>query len=440
MAESKQDFLRKAWKHAPDGYLSPYEQLKACVLYDVLAVMGHQLPYGLRDGKPNCQWIADRLRVSGKGVKHPTRQSVKDLVDKMRGDPDWFPGKTSGVKRGPTPLLTSAKRRAIAKSMMSAKAKGSEPSYNLSLTRCPIATTNPLTDLPFSEKYIRRVFTEDCYDNSPEHPWRFQRCLQKTWIPVQVREERLAFANRELGELRPGVWYFNNLILFGPNSTIIPSGPKNAADQDQAALPSMRYISDDAKGYSRNLKGPDYAKKQAGWGDKRYRWVLALSRGRVGVTVMDEGWGEDAESMAIFVKKLPKLLDTMLGRGVPKPKVLYSDRGAGMYVPRTGQATGPYAEAVEALGFRLYGGFDNKKQPPDLADILLHETAVSHVQKRLCQTRPRKPWLETHRQFTARVQRVVKEVDKSVDLVGLCCEYPTRLRALVEKKGDRLRK
>ena len=29
---------------------------------------------------------------------------------------------------------------------------------------------------------------------------------------------------------------------------------------------------------------------------------------------------------------------------------------------------------------------------------------------------------------------------KFVDLVGICCEYLARLEALVDKKGDRLRK
>ena len=440
LPESRQEFLKRAWKDAPDGYLSPYQQMRVCVLYDVLKEIGDKIPYGLRDGKPNCQWIADRVQVSGKGVKHPERQSIRDIVDKITNDTDWFPGKASGKKRGPAPLLTSAKRRAIASSMMAAKARDLEPSYNLALAQCPLATTNPITQLPFTEKYIRHVFTEDCYDNSPDHPWKFQRCLQKTWLPAPVRKERADFAKRELSQAMPAVWYFHNLIWFDPSSTIIPSGPKKSADQDQAAKPDMRYISDDAKEYSRNLKGPQYAKTQASKGDKRFRWVLVLSRGRVGIMVMDEGWSECSQGMATFVERLPKLLNTMLGSDTAKPKVLYSDRGSGMYVPRTGQATGGYAEAVEAQGFRLYGGTDNKGQPADLADVLLHETAVSHVQKRIRLTRPRKPWLETREQFVARVQRIAKEVNKSVDLVGICCEYPTRLRTLVEKKGDRLRK
>ena len=438
--ERHQDFLRRTWKHAPDGYLSPYQQMRACVLHDVLKEIGGQIPYGLRDGLPNYQWIADRVVVNGKDGAHPCRQSIRDLIEKITSDIEWFPGKASGAKRGPAPLLTPAKRRAIATSMMAAKKKNLEPSYNLALTQCPIASTNPLTQLPFTEKYIRQVFTQDCYDNTPEHPWKFQRCLQKTWIPEPARAERAVSAQAELDKETPGVWYFNNLIWFDPNSTIVPRGPKKSADQDQAAKPDMRYISDDAKEYNRNLKGPKYAKTQASKGDKRIRWVLALSRGRIGVMVMDEGWGEDAESMAVFVARLPKLLNTMLGRDTPKPKVLYSDRGSGMYVPRTGQATGAYAAAVEGEGFRLYGGTDNKAQPADLADVLLHETAVSHVQKRIRLSRPRKPWLETRQQFSERMQKVVKEVNKSVDLVGICCEYPTRLRALVEKKGGRLRK
>ena len=122
-----------------------------------------------------------------------------------------------------------------------------------------------------------------------------------------MRKERAEFGKRELSQAMPGVWYFNNLIWFDPNSTIIPNGPKKSADQDQAAKPDMRYISDDAKEYSRNLKGPQYAKTQASKGDKRFRWVLVLSRGRVGIMVMDEGWRERAQGMATFVERLPKL-------------------------------------------------------------------------------------------------------------------------------------
>ena len=70
----------------------------------------------------------------------------------------------------------------------------------------------------------------------------------------------------------------------------------------------------------------------------------------------------------------------------------------------------------------------------------MHETAVSHVVKRLKATRPRKPWDETREQFTSRMKDIVADVNKCVDLLGISCEYPTRLEALLEKEGDRLRK
>ena len=63
--ENRQEFLRRAWKDAPDGYLSPYQQMRVCVLHEVLKEIGNQIPYGLRDGKPNYQWIADRVVLNG---------------------------------------------------------------------------------------------------------------------------------------------------------------------------------------------------------------------------------------------------------------------------------------------------------------------------------------------------------------------------------------
>ena len=60
-------------------------------------------------------------------------------------------------------------------------------------------------------------------------------------------------------------------------------------------------------------------------------------------------------------------------------------------------------------------------QPADLADVLLHETAVSHVQERLRVNRPRKPWLETRAEFGKRRRahstfRIIKrEVSPSLE-------------------------
>ena len=114
----------------------------------------------------------------------------------------------------------------------------------------------------------------------------------------------------------------------------------------------------------------------------------------------------------------------MPGRGATLPKVLYTDRGPGMCVPRTGQATGAYAAGVREAGLRLYTGTDASRQPSDLADVLLHETAIACFKRNLVASTPTaEPWKETHTEFRARATRVVKEAKRSV--TSACCAAST---------------
>ena len=65
-----------------------------------------------KSGKANEAWVVSRVALAN--GSHPTRTSLRDFFLKVDADPDWFPGMHSGKKRGPAPLLTSAKRRAVA--------------------------------------------------------------------------------------------------------------------------------------------------------------------------------------------------------------------------------------------------------------------------------------------------------------------------------------
>ena len=166
-----------------------------------------------------------------------------------------------------------------------------------------------------------------------------------------------------------------------------------------------------------------------------------MSRGRIAVEVMPEGWKDDAAGMGQFAKQVPRILKRMLGRSAALPKVLYTDRGPGMFVPRTGQATGAYAEGVQEAELRLYTGTDASQQPSDLADVLLHETAIACFKRNLAASTPSaEPWKETRQDFQARVARVAKEANSKCDLRLLCCEYLTHLEMLVQTTGDRLKK
>ena len=297
------------WLHAPPGRLSAKEQLRAVALRDAMQEFG--------DGSVNCEWIASKLNVGGGGP--PSRQAVRMLLSKADNDEEWYPGKSYQTQHGRPRLLTKAKRRAVARSMMAAKKRGHEPSVALAVHFCPTATLNPLTNAPFTAKYLRKVFKEDCYDMTPENPWQFQRCLQKTWLPTSLQAQRFAWAKEELELARPPVWYFNNVVWFDPCSTIIPAGPKKAADLEQAARGTKRYISDDARMYSRNLRAPKQCTTQCSWKDKRIWCVLVLSRGRIAVEVMPEGWKDDAAGMGLFHEARAAEEERLLRPAPPPP-------------------------------------------------------------------------------------------------------------------------
>ena len=82
-------------------------------------------------------------------------------------------------------------------------------------------------------------------------------------------------------------------------------------------------------------------------------------------------------------------------------------------------------------------------QPADIADVLLHETATSWLRSRLVDSGASltQPWLETPKEFSARMQRDIRDINKECDVEGLCHEFPQRLQDLAVKTcGDRLKK
>ena len=89
-------------------------------------------------------------------------------------------------------------------------------------------------------------------------------------------------------------------------------------------------------------------------------------------------------------------------------------------------------------GFRPFAGHFAAEQPPDIPDVLLHETAISWVKSREGKTKPPKAWEETREAFTARMRGIVQEVNASCDVEGLCYGFLKRLGELVERKGARL--
>ena len=201
-----------------------------------------------------------------------------------------------------------------------------------------------------------------------------------------------------------------------------------------------RLISDDAKMYARNQRGPKESLKQTSWEAERISWLIVLARGGVGVQILPPEWGVNGEGLAIAVEGLEATLRGMLGREAQLPRVLFTDRGTGMYAP-SGHVVHAYSDAVSKAGFRLYWGADARRQSPDMGDLLLHETAVSWFCSKMRREKPVVvPWAETRAQWTARAAKCLREINAKYNVAGLGRDFPSRLQQCKDNGGERLRK
>ena len=104
-----------------------------------------------------------------------------------------------------------------------------------------------------------------------------------------------------------------------------------------------------------------------------------------------------------------------------------------------GNITAEWSEAVSTNGFRTFMGDNAREQPGSLQDVLLHETSVSWLRKRLEQSTPKKCWEETREAYSRRLKRCCDDINKDYDVEGLCRGFPKRIKMLTEIGGDRLK-
>ena len=99
--------------------------------------------WGLSEAGVRQVDIAAKLEKIGGG--HPTKSAVCKLLERIKGDPEWYPGKRPDASYGPAPVLRGAKRKQVAESAMILKRRGVEPTYANVVTQCPEAVANPET-------------------------------------------------------------------------------------------------------------------------------------------------------------------------------------------------------------------------------------------------------------------------------------------------------
>ena len=433
--------LRACWHTAGPGRLTAWQQAFACGLREASKEL-----YG---GHVAVTWIASKLRktdATGKAYSQdaPEQGSLSEFFRKIDADPDWFPGKHCGRKRGPRPLLTKTKRARIARSSMRQKEEGHEPSVEVTVARNRAATLNPKTGLPFCDKTIRKVWMTDCYDFDPEHPWKFQRPLQKRFLPDDIKQHRLRMADSMLNRMyhvRDARWWLRNVVWIDPCASLIPKTRRQYDRMRRAELGNRkRLISDNARQYNRNLRGTPEVLKQASYDVHRVNWLMVLTQGKVAVHMLPENWSVGGEGMALAAAMLPEVLQSMLGPQARLPRVLFTYRGAGMYAP-SGRIVHAFHEEVRNQGFRTFWGEDASRQAPDMPDLLLHETAVSWFRSQMRRMKPAvHPWEETRSQWLALAKRSVQNINATHDVAGLCREFPARLEMCREGGGERLPK
>ena len=421
------------WVSGRHGNLSPWPQslvFALCKVADKLGVV-------YTDPE-----LAQMVYKVGGG--HPSREAIRLLHTKFEGDVEWYPGKVCEDAKPPgrPKVITAVQAQAIATSAMAMKARGEEPTVEAVVAHCPRATLNPDTANPFTAKVILEVFMTRCYDGNPEQPWQHLSPNQKAALSPALKLARHQWGEAMLSKGHQSRWYFNHCVWLDPCSSIIPGSQRSAFDHQQSKLGKRkRWMSADSKRNSKNLKPAPYAGKQVHWGDIRVWWFIVLAKGRVHIEVMPDGWRQNGEGMAYMISLLPGILKTMLGDNAKLPGVLFTDRGPGFYHPSTGSICPEYVASLEAHGFTAWAGDHSKWQPPDIPDILLHETAVSWVRNYL-RKHPFKmantPSGSVHR-LTVMLREAAWYINETYAVGQLCLDLPKRLRELVAAEGERLK-
>ena len=172
---SAQASLQELWLAGKHGGLSAREQLKAWALREVWKHHRKDAEETEEGGDASVygmySFIAERVTKVGGG--HPQSNAVKQLLQKIDEDDEWFPGKHYGEKRGRKRVLTGVKALAVAACANAKKARGKDPTYGDICGNCKDAVINPDTGRPVDKRAVYVVFKERCYDDEehPENTW-----------------------------------------------------------------------------------------------------------------------------------------------------------------------------------------------------------------------------------------------------------------------------
>ena len=221
-------------------------------------------------------------------------------------------------------------------------------------------------------------------------------------------------------------------------NSIVHTAQRAATQQALARKGKKGWGSKKTKRKSMNLRGDKAAIKQKSYGTRKVWWAPILTRGKLHIEILGEKFpGEKAAGAAVLVSHVRKAVNVRF-RNADKPKILFTDRGQGFYEKNHANITPEYKAALRENSFKAFYGECAKALPGRLQEVYLHETSVSWIRFQEEQTRPKEPWLETVPQFSKRMRDISLDINKRLNVEGLCRALPKRLKRLVDAEGDRI--
>ena len=468
MSDEEQRKLSSLWKTGPIGTVmseqenNPYESKPACYLdmfscYHLackLTPWSQSKVWALAEAwkivNPDTlhgrnTWISNLVEVvteDKRTKKHPTEQAIGQLLAKIEADPQWFPGKMYGSKGGRKDQISNTNKTIVARSAMSLKRKGIEPTYPQILAHNKKAAKNPATGEAMSPDTMSRILEDKCYDSDDEED-KWKHLPRSTGQPLTPHEidKRLTFG-KLMVDKHTAEWYFKHVIWTDICCDLQPLSKKKAQLQTMARKGGKGWMSKKSRSKSYNLRGDKgHLKIKQGKESKRVYWMPVLARGKLHVELLGSTFqGDKVEGMPEFVEKLKKAVSLRFPVSANQPRIVFVDRGEGFY-RSNGKITDAFASALRKNRLKTFHGKDAECQPGRSGDLWLHETTVSWIRERMKRSQPMEPWTESEEELGVRLKAAAAHCNAHHDIAGLCREFPQRMRSLVTvKKGDRLKK
>ena len=268
MGESKQELLKKAWHGGRRSNFSPMMEAKAWAFREVWND-DKESSYGM------LEYIVGKMvKVGPAGGKpeQPTDQAMAKFFQKVDADQDWYLGKSTQEKHGPSSVISGTNQAIVARSAMAMKNRGEEVTYAKLVSATPKALANADTEAPVDKNVVYKILRKRCYDSvdDPDDTWKHNLTLSQTVLTDGQKAERntwaLGFQENDIRKKRRiAIWFYYNVVWTDICNSILPRIRKRQEEMISARKGKKGWGSSKTKRQSKNLKSNTAKTKQKSW-------------------------------------------------------------------------------------------------------------------------------------------------------------------------------